>query len=115
MPRVSVGTAAPDLRRRGASAPAVRAVLADRVVVAVAGLTVLAALLRFYRLGLCAIGVTTAAGAAFDRNLQRPDWRVVARTIVRLDSSAPVRLTPASVSRALRTTNFANDELLWQR
>jgi hypothetical protein len=30
---------------------------------------------------LCAIGVTTAVGVAFDRNLQRPDWRVVARTL----------------------------------
>ena len=27
---------------------------------------------------LCAIGVTTALGVAFDRNLDRPDWRVVA-------------------------------------
>ena len=30
---------------------------------------------------LCAIGVTTAVGVAFDRNFQRPDWRVVARTL----------------------------------
>jgi mannosyltransferase len=30
---------------------------------------------------LCAIGVTTALGVAFDRNLERPDWRVVARTL----------------------------------
>ena len=51
MPRVSVGTAAPDLRRRGSSAPAARVLLVDPAVVAVAGLTVLAALLRFYRLG----------------------------------------------------------------
>jgi len=28
---------------------------------------------------LCAIGVATALGVAFDRNLERPDWRVVAR------------------------------------
>ena len=30
---------------------------------------------------LCAIGVVTALGVAFDRNLQRPDWRVVARVL----------------------------------
>jgi hypothetical protein len=42
---------------------------------------------RAHRVGLaaafvlCAIGVTTAVGVAFDRNLQRPDWRVVARTL----------------------------------
>jgi hypothetical protein len=30
---------------------------------------------------LCAFGVTTALGVAFDRNLQRPDWRMVARTL----------------------------------
>jgi len=30
---------------------------------------------------LCAIGVATALGVAFDRNLQRPDWRVVARAL----------------------------------
>jgi mannosyltransferase len=30
---------------------------------------------------LCVIGVVTAAGVAFDRNLERPDWRVVARAI----------------------------------
>ncbi len=30
---------------------------------------------------LCAIGVTTALGVAFDRNLERPDWRVVARAL----------------------------------
>jgi 4-amino-4-deoxy-L-arabinose transferase-like glycosyltransferase len=51
MPRVSVGTAAPDLRRRRAATPAARALLADPAVLAVAGLTVLAAILRFYRLG----------------------------------------------------------------
>ncbi len=51
MPRVSVGTAAPGLRRHGSSAPAARVLLIDPAVVAVAGLTVLAALLRFYRLG----------------------------------------------------------------
>ncbi len=28
---------------------------------------------------LCALGVATAVGVAFDRNLERPDWRVVAR------------------------------------
>jgi mannosyltransferase len=30
---------------------------------------------------LCVIGVVTAAGVAFDRNLERPDWRVVARAL----------------------------------
>ena len=30
---------------------------------------------------LCAMGVTTAVGVAFDRNLERPDWRVVARAL----------------------------------
>ncbi len=51
MPRVSVGTAPGDLRLRGAPASAVRALLADPAVVAVAALTVLGAILRFYRLG----------------------------------------------------------------
>jgi mannosyltransferase len=49
--RVSVGTAAPDLRGSRAPAPAARALLADPAVLAVAALTVLGALLRFYRLG----------------------------------------------------------------
>ena len=51
--RVSVGTAAPDLRRPGATVPAARAraLLADPAIAAVAALTVLGALLRFYRLG----------------------------------------------------------------
>jgi hypothetical protein len=30
---------------------------------------------------LCAIGVTAAIGVAADRNLQRPDWRCVARAL----------------------------------
>ncbi len=30
---------------------------------------------------LCAVGVVTAVGVAFDRNLERPDWRVVARAL----------------------------------
>jgi hypothetical protein len=156
---------------------------------------------------LCAIGVTTAVGAAVDRNYGRPDWRVVADalgsrppaggrailvqhypdllplslyepglkfwrgdgavqvrefdvvsftsppssgfcwwgsacnlwpsrlqasypvagfhvvserhalqfTILRMVSSAPVRLTPSAVARVLSTTNFRNDELLIQR
>jgi mannosyltransferase len=51
MARVSVGTAAPDLRRRGAPAAAVRARLADPAVAAVVALTVLGAVLRLYRLG----------------------------------------------------------------
>jgi hypothetical protein len=36
-------------------------------------------------------------------------------TILRLVSSHPVRLTPHAVARALRTTRFADDELLVQR
>jgi len=36
-------------------------------------------------------------------------------TILRLRSTAPTRLTPAAVARVLSTTNFRNDELLWQR
>ena len=30
---------------------------------------------------LCTIGVATAMGVAFDRNLERPDWRVVAKAL----------------------------------
>jgi mannosyltransferase len=30
---------------------------------------------------LCAVGVAATLGVAFDRNLQRPDWRVVARAL----------------------------------
>ena len=30
---------------------------------------------------LCALGVATALGVAFDRGLERPDWRVVARAL----------------------------------
>ncbi len=30
---------------------------------------------------LCVMGVTTALGVAFDRNYERPDWRVVARAL----------------------------------
>ncbi len=30
---------------------------------------------------LCALGVATTVGVAFDRNLERPDWRVVARAL----------------------------------
>jgi mannosyltransferase len=50
---VSVGTAAPDLRGPAARAPVARtrALLADPAVAAAAALTVLAAVLRFYRLG----------------------------------------------------------------
>jgi hypothetical protein len=51
MARVSVGTAAPDLRRPGAPASGLRALVADRALVAVAIFTVLGAVLRFYRLG----------------------------------------------------------------
>jgi mannosyltransferase len=51
MARVSVGTAAPDLRRPGAPASGLRALVADRAVLAVAIFTVLGAILRFYRLG----------------------------------------------------------------
>jgi mannosyltransferase len=50
---VSVGTAAPDLRRSAARAHAwrTRALLSDPAVLAVGALTLLAAVLRFYRLG----------------------------------------------------------------
>jgi len=41
---------------------------------------------------LCAIGVATAVGVAFDRNLQRPDWRVVARAL----GTRPVVVTGAT-------------------
>jgi hypothetical protein len=43
-------------------------------------------------------------------------WRRHANqfTILRLRSSRPVRLTPAQIARALRTTRFGNDELLLQ-
>ena len=51
MPRVSVGTAAPDLGRPAAPAARTRALLADPTVAAVTALTVLAAVLRFYRIG----------------------------------------------------------------
>ena len=36
-------------------------------------------------------------------------------TILRMVASRPVRLTSESVSRALQTTSFVNDELLIQR
>jgi hypothetical protein len=36
-------------------------------------------------------------------------------TILRLRSTSAARLTPATVAAALETTNFRNDELLWQR
>jgi mannosyltransferase len=48
---VSVGTAPGHLRRRDAPRAAARARLADPALIAMAGLTVLAAILRFYRLG----------------------------------------------------------------
>ena len=32
-------------------------------------------------LGLCAIGIVTTVGVAFDRNYQRPEWRVVASAL----------------------------------
>ncbi|HTU87383.1 MAG TPA: glycosyltransferase family 39 protein [Solirubrobacteraceae bacterium] len=49
---MSVGAAVPDLRGPAAGAPArARALLADPTVAAVAALTILAAVLRFYRLG----------------------------------------------------------------
>jgi hypothetical protein len=46
-----------------------------------------------------------------------PVWRrrALQFTILRLASNGPVRLTRREVARALRTTNFWNDELLWQR
>ncbi len=53
MSRVSVGTAAPDLRRPAARTQAsrTRALLAEPAVLAVAAVTLLAAVLRFYRIG----------------------------------------------------------------
>jgi hypothetical protein len=36
---------------------------------------------------MCAIGITAAAGVDFDRHLQRPDWRPVARAIGPLPDS----------------------------
>jgi hypothetical protein len=42
-------------------------------------------------LALCAIGVGAAVGVAADRNLQRPDWRAVARTLGTRPASAPGR------------------------
>jgi hypothetical protein len=36
-------------------------------------------------------------------------------TVLRMVSSAPVRLTPAAVARVLTATNFRDDKLLWQR
>jgi len=50
---VSVGTAAPELRRPAprAEASRVRALLSDPAVAQVAALTLLAAVLRFYRIG----------------------------------------------------------------
>jgi mannosyltransferase len=41
--------------------------------------------------------------------------RILQFTIVRMVSSAPVRLTPSVVAHALTNTRFANDELLIQR
>jgi hypothetical protein len=40
---------------------------------------------------LCAIGVTAAVGVAADRNLQRPDWRPVARALGPLAPGSPGR------------------------
>jgi mannosyltransferase len=42
---------------------------------------------------LCAVGVAAAAGVATDRNLQRPDWRLVARAL----GPAPPAGRPARV------------------
>jgi hypothetical protein len=41
--------------------------------------------------------------------------RVLQFTVLRMVSSAPVRLTPATVARVLTTTNFRDDKLLLQR
>ncbi|MGH2894506.1 MAG: glycosyltransferase family 39 protein, partial [Solirubrobacteraceae bacterium] len=46
---------------------------------------------------LCAIGVTAALGVAADRNLQRPDWRYVAR-ILGPAHPAPARVGGGSLS-----------------
>jgi len=41
---------------------------------------------------LCLMGLITAAGVAFDRNLERPDWRVVASALGRAPSGGRVIL-----------------------
>jgi len=41
---------------------------------------------------LCAIGVTAAVGVAAERNLRRPDWRLVARALGAQPASAPSRV-----------------------
>jgi mannosyltransferase len=64
---------------------------------------------------LCGIGVATAAGVAFDRNLQRPDWRVVATTLgarpeptVGQNGSPPTRAParPAAPARAILVQHY---------
>jgi hypothetical protein len=49
---------------------------------------------------LCAIGVTAAIGVAADRNLQRPDWRAVAREL------APAHPTASVVGRAILIQHY---------
>ncbi len=46
----------------------------------------------FAAVALCAIGIFAAVGVASDRNLQRPDWRAVARVLGTHPSSADGRV-----------------------
>ncbi|MDQ6775365.1 MAG: hypothetical protein M3071_03890, partial [Actinomycetota bacterium] len=48
---------------------------------------------------LCATGVAAAVGVAFDRSLERPDWRPVARAL------GPA---PANVGRAIFVERYGN-------
>ena len=50
---------------------------------------------------LCAIGLTAAVGVAVDRNLQRPDWRYVARAV---GSTSPPR--PGVAGRAILLQHY---------
>jgi mannosyltransferase len=54
---------------------------------------------------LCAMGVTTALGVAFDRNLERPDWRVVARALGPRPAAAPAAIQ-AAPTRAILVQHY---------
>jgi hypothetical protein len=53
---------------------------------------------------LCAIGVTASIGVAAERNLQRPDWRYVARTLGPVSSSGAPRR--GAVGRAILIQHY---------
>jgi mannosyltransferase len=57
---------------------------------------------------LCVVGVTAAIGVAADRNLQRPDWRYVARVLGPSHSAALLQITPAGgvVGRAILIQHY---------